>query len=37
TLYLISFKYGVSFSALIAANPTINPNLIYVGQQIVIP
>ncbi|MBI5714136.1 MAG: LysM peptidoglycan-binding domain-containing protein, partial [Chloroflexi bacterium] len=32
-----SFKYGVPLNALIAANPTINPNLIFVGQQIVIP
>jgi len=37
TLYLISLKYGVSFSALIAANPTSNPNLIFVGQQINLP
>jgi LysM repeat protein len=33
----IARKYGVSLSALIAVNPTINPNLIFVGQTIVIP
>ena len=37
TLYLISLKVGVSLNALIAANPTINPNLIYVGQAILLP
>jgi LysM repeat protein len=36
-MFLISLKYNVSFSALLAANPTVNPNLIYVGQTIVIP
>ncbi len=37
TMSSIARKYGVLLSALIAANPTINPNLIYVGQTIVIP
>jgi LysM repeat protein len=37
-LFRISLRYGVSLSALLAANPQItNPNLIYINQQIVIP
>lgn len=37
-LFRISLQYGVSLSALLAANPQItNPNLIYINQQIVIP
>ena len=37
-LFRISLRYGVSLSALLAANPQItNANLIYINQQIVIP
>jgi lysozyme len=37
TLYKIALKLGVDASALIAANHLTNPNLLYVGQQLVIP
>lgn len=37
TLYQISLDYRTPLSAIINANPGINPNLIYVGQSIVIP
>jgi hypothetical protein len=38
TLNLISRDTGISVDALIAANPTItNPNLIYPGQEVVLP
>jgi LysM repeat protein len=37
-LYRISLRFGVTLQALLAANPAItNPNLIYVGQVIIIP
>lgn len=36
-LYRIALHYGVSMSALIAANSITNPNLIYVGQVLRIP
>lgn len=36
-LYRISLRYGVSMSAIQTANNLLNPNLIYVGQQLVIP
>jgi LysM repeat protein len=37
-LFRISLRYGVSLSAILAANPQItNQNLIYINQQIVIP
>ena len=37
-LFRISLSYGVSLSAVLAANPQItNPNLIFIDQQIVIP
>jgi LysM repeat protein len=37
-LFRISLRYGVTLSALLAANPQItNPNLIFINQQIVIP
>ncbi|MCQ3932822.1 MAG: hypothetical protein DPW16_20425 [Chloroflexi bacterium] len=36
-LYRIALRYGVSMSALIAANGITNPNLIYVGQVLRIP
>ncbi|OIJ14347.1 L,D-transpeptidase [Anaerobacillus alkalilacustris] len=37
TLYQISKDYRTQLSAIIRANPSINPNLIYAGQSIVIP
>lgn len=38
TLWAIALRYGVELSDLLAANPGIkNPNLIYVGEQVVIP
>lgn len=38
TMYTIAKKYGVSLSALIAANPSIkNPNIIWAGMTVVIP
>ena len=38
TLWGISKKYGVTLTALIAANPQIrNPNLIYPGDEVTIP
>ena len=38
TLWGIAGRYGVTLSALIAANPQIkNPNLIYPGQKVVGP
>ena len=38
TLWGISKQFGVGLRALIAANPQIrNPNLIYVGDRVVIP
>ncbi|WP_046174935.1 L,D-transpeptidase family protein [Domibacillus indicus] len=37
TLSSIAGDYRVSAGLLIAANPGINPNLIYAGQQIVVP
>lgn len=36
-LYRIALRYGVSVSALAAANGITNPNRIYAGQQLVIP
>ena len=36
-LYLIAAKFNVDPAALIAANHLTNPNLIYVGQRLVIP
>lgn len=36
-LYRIALRYGISMSALIAANGITNPNLIYVGQVLRIP
>ncbi len=36
-LYRIALRYGVSMSALIAANGIVNPNVIYVGQVLRIP
>lgn len=37
TLYLIALRYGISVRALIEANNLPNPNVIYVGQRLVIP
>ncbi|WP_019507682.1 LysM domain-containing protein [Pleurocapsa sp. PCC 7319] len=37
TLWLIAQKYGVSVDLLVAANPRINPQLIFPGQSIYIP
>jgi LysM repeat protein len=37
TLYRISQKYFTTVAAIIAANPGINPNLLYIGQQLCIP
>lgn len=38
TLWGVALRYGVSLSELLAANPGIkNPNLIYVGEQVVVP
>lgn len=37
TMYKIAVKLGVSLQSLLAANPTVNPDLIYVGQQLKIP
>jgi hypothetical protein len=37
TLYLIAIRYGTTVDALAAANNITNPNLIYVGQVLVIP
>ena len=37
TLYLISLRFNVTISALMAANGITNPNLIFVGQRLTIP
>ncbi len=37
TLARIAARYGVSISALVAANGIRNPNLIYTGQRLIIP
>ena len=37
TLYTISARYGISLDALIAANPSVNFNALYVGQVICLP
>src|SRR5690606_28989182 len=36
-LYRISLRYNVTIAAIVAANGIPNPNLIYVGQRLVIP
>lgn len=36
-LFRIALKYGMTYPQLAAANGIVNPNLIYVGQQLVIP
>lgn len=37
TLYAIAARYYTTLNAIITANPGINPNVIYVGQQITVP
>src|SRR5690349_17549038 len=37
TLFLISVRFNVSMSAIMSANGIANPNIIYVGQRLVIP
>jgi LysM repeat protein len=37
TLSRIAARFGVTVQAIVAANPGINPNLIFVGQRLVIP
>ncbi|PWH15369.1 MAG: hypothetical protein DDG58_11020, partial [Ardenticatenia bacterium] len=37
TLISIAIQYGADLDAIIAANPGINPDLIYVSQKIVVP
>ena len=38
TLWGIAKRYGVTLTALIAANPQIkNPNLIYPGDEVILP
>jgi LysM repeat protein len=36
-LYRISLRYNVSMAAIVSANNIANPNLIFVGQRLVIP
>ncbi len=37
TLLIIAYRFGVSLQALKDANPKVNPNLMSVGQELVIP
>ena len=37
SLSLLSLKYGVSVSAIMAVNGITNPDLLYMGQELVIP
>ena len=37
SLSLLSLEYGVSVSAIMAANGITNPDLLYMGQELVIP
>lgn len=37
TLFQLSLDYRTPLSAIISANPSINPNVLYIGQPIVIP
>ncbi len=37
TLLVIAARYGVSLETLLAANPGINPRLLSVGQEVIIP
>lgn len=37
TLYRLAQRFGTTVAVLLAANPGINPNALYIGQQICIP
>ena len=37
TFFAIAQRYGVTVEALLIANPTVNPNALYIGQLICIP
>jgi LysM repeat protein len=37
TFYSIAIRYNTTVAALIAANPNVNPNALYIGQMICIP
>ena len=37
TLYSIGMRYGVTVAEILAVNPSLNPNRIHAGNQIVIP
>jgi g-D-glutamyl-meso-diaminopimelate peptidase len=37
TLYLIARRYGTSVLSIITANPTINPNNLKIGMEIIVP
>ena len=37
TFFAIAQRYGVTVEALLRANPTVNPNALYIGQLICIP
>jgi peptidoglycan endopeptidase LytF len=37
TIYAIARRYNVSVDAILGANPGINPNALYIGQQLCIP
>jgi len=37
TLYAIGRRYGVTVPEILAANPSLNPNVIHAGNQLVIP
>ena len=37
TLYSIGLRYGVTVTEILAANPSLNPNVIHSGNQLVIP
>ena len=37
TLYLLANKYNTTINRIIAANPNINPNNLFIGQRIIIP
>jgi len=37
TYYRLAIKYNTTVQAIIAANPTVNPNMLMIGQRICIP
>ena len=37
TLYSIGLRYGLTVAEILAANPSLNPNVIHSGNQLVIP